>query len=77
LMELARLLEGRDLHRPVELVAFSTEEPPFFASPGMGSAVHSPEDTASTLDYRRMAGVVDGVANVVLQAEVAFLESGP
>lgn len=27
---------------------------------------HSPEDTASTLDYRRMAGVVDGIANVVL-----------
>ena len=29
---------------------------------------HSPEDTASTLDYRRMAGVVDGVANAVLSS---------
>lgn len=178
LMELARLLQGSSLRRPVEIVAFSTEEPPFFGSSNMGSAVHarslasrgerpsgmiclemigyfsrdqpwphwffsliypdrgdfiavvgrwqdrrltrtvkeafrgasgvpvysfngpevlsdasdqrnywahgweavmvtdtafvrnpnyhSPEDTASTLDYRRMAGVVDGIANVVL-----------
>lgn len=41
LMELARLLAGADLRHPVELVAFSTEEPPFFGSPNMGSAVHA------------------------------------
>lgn len=41
LMELARLLQGTELRRPVELVAFSTEEPPFFASSSMGSAVHA------------------------------------
>ncbi|HEX7181337.1 MAG TPA: M28 family peptidase [Thermoanaerobaculia bacterium] len=41
LLELARLLGGHRLGRKVELVAFSTEEPPFFASPWMGSAVHA------------------------------------
>ena len=41
LLELARLL-GRDRPRqPVLLVAFSTEEPPFFGSDEMGSAVHA------------------------------------
>jgi hypothetical protein len=41
LLELARLLDGLELASPVELAAYSTEEPPFFGSPGMGSAVHA------------------------------------
>jgi hypothetical protein len=41
LLELARLLNGRLLKSSVELVAYSTEEPPFFGSPEMGSAVHA------------------------------------
>ena len=41
LLELARLLGARPVSSPVELVAFSTEEPPFFDSPQMGSAVHA------------------------------------
>ena len=41
LLELARLLDSRHLKSPVELVAFSTEEPPFFGGPEMGSAVHA------------------------------------
>jgi hypothetical protein len=41
LLELARLLGGRSLSSPVELVAFSTEEPHFFGSDLMGSAVHA------------------------------------
>jgi hypothetical protein len=28
---------------------------------------HAPGDTAETLDYRRMAGVVDGVMNTVVE----------
>jgi hypothetical protein len=40
LLELARLLDSRALTNPVELVAFSTEEPPHFGGPEMGSAVH-------------------------------------
>lgn len=28
---------------------------------------HAPSDTAETLDYERMAGVVDGVMNAVSQ----------
>ena len=41
LLELARLLSEEELVLPVELVAYSTEEPPHFASPMMGSAVHA------------------------------------
>lgn len=41
LLELARLLDGRPLSRRVVLAAYSTEEPPFFGSPQMGSAVHA------------------------------------
>lgn len=41
LLELGRLLAGRSLSRCLDLVAFSTEEPPFFGSQEMGSAVHA------------------------------------
>ena len=41
LLELARLLENQKLETTVELVAYSTEEPPFFGGPEMGSAVHA------------------------------------
>lgn len=41
LLELARLL-GRDAPpRPVELVAYTLEEPPYFRTAGMGSAAHA------------------------------------
>jgi hypothetical protein len=41
LLELARLLDGRRLTSRVELVAYANEEPPWFGSPWMGSAVHA------------------------------------
>ncbi|MEM1177166.1 MAG: M28 family peptidase [Acidobacteriota bacterium] len=41
LVELARLLVRRPPPLRVDLVAFANEEPPYFASPGMGSAVHA------------------------------------
>lgn len=41
LLELARLLASHPPERPVALVAYSTEEPPFFGSAQMGSAVHA------------------------------------
>jgi hypothetical protein len=41
LLEIARLLDGRDLPVRVELVAYANEEPPWFGSPWMGSAVHA------------------------------------
>lgn len=41
LIELARLLKPQELKVRVELVAFSTEEPPYFGSTGMGSYVHA------------------------------------
>jgi hypothetical protein len=41
LLELACLLDGRPLASRVELVAYANEEPPWFGSPWMGSAVHA------------------------------------
>lgn len=41
LLELARLLGSQPPSIRVELVAFSTEEPPYFGSTGMGSSVHA------------------------------------
>jgi hypothetical protein len=41
LLELARLLGTQEVQVPVMLVAYSTEEPPFFGSDEMGSAVHA------------------------------------
>jgi Zn-dependent M28 family amino/carboxypeptidase len=41
LLELARLLGRADVETPVMLVAYANEEPPFFGSDEMGSAVHA------------------------------------
>jgi hypothetical protein len=41
LLELARILGTHPPRRHVQLVAFSTEEPPFFGSQEMGSAIHA------------------------------------
>jgi Zn-dependent M28 family amino/carboxypeptidase len=41
LLELARLLGNRELPLRVELVAYTLEEPPFFRSEQMGSAMHA------------------------------------
>lgn len=55
LIELARLLKQ---HPPtavsVELVAYSTEEPPFFGSDEMGSFIHARSLKAKGLDVRAM-----------------------
>ncbi|TWO68539.1 M28 family peptidase [Caenimonas sedimenti] len=41
LIELARLLRTQPLTKRVELVAYTNEEPPFFRTPHMGSAIHA------------------------------------
>src|SRR5262245_35981891 len=41
LLEIARLLANRQLPMRVELVAYTLEEPPFFRSEQMGSAMHA------------------------------------
>lgn len=41
LIELAQLLARHPPRRPVELVAYTTEEPPHFYQPSMGSAQHA------------------------------------
>jgi Zn-dependent M28 family amino/carboxypeptidase len=53
LVEIARLLAGRRLDRRVDLVAFANEEPPYFGSAQMGSAVH-----ARSLAGRNVRGMI-------------------
>lgn len=57
LIELARLLDGRTLAHPVELVAYSTEEPPYFGSSWMGSAIHAKALRDSGAPVRVMIGL--------------------
>jgi hypothetical protein len=57
LLELARLLAARHLDSPVELVAFSTEEPPYFGGPEMGSAVHARSLQAAGVRVQVMIGL--------------------
>jgi hypothetical protein len=54
LLELARLLHAHPPPVPVELVAYSTEEPPFFGSAEMGSAVHARSLAESETEVRAM-----------------------
>lgn len=52
LIELARLFSRNTPQIPVEVVAYSNEEPPFFASSDMGSAHHARGVKAAGVDVR-------------------------
>ena len=54
LLELARLLGDEDLPMTVELVAYSTEEPPHFRTPHMGSRVHARSLVDEGVEVRAM-----------------------
>lgn len=54
LLELGRLLGQYPPAGPVELVAYSTEEPPFFGSNQMGSAIHALDLVKEGTDVRCM-----------------------
>lgn len=54
LLELARLLGRKAQPRPIELVAFTLEEPPYFRSEHMGSAWHARSLKAAKRDVRLM-----------------------
>ena len=54
LIELAHRLGAERWGAPVELVAFSLEEPPFFRTESMGSAVHARSLTAEGVDVLGM-----------------------
>lgn len=41
LLELARLLKSKTLHNRIDLVAYTLEEPPYFDTELMGSAIHA------------------------------------
>ena len=55
LLELARMIGTKPPDLEIELVAYTLEEPPFFSSPMMGSAIHA----ASVADQKdRILGVI-------------------
>lgn len=41
LLELSRMLKGKELKNRIDLVAYTLEEPPFFRTDYMGSAIHA------------------------------------
>ncbi|HYC60446.1 MAG TPA: M28 family peptidase [Thermoanaerobaculia bacterium] len=55
LLELARLLGAERIASPIMLVAYSTEEPPFFGSEQMGSAIHA---SSLAAERRRISGMI-------------------
>jgi Zn-dependent M28 family amino/carboxypeptidase len=54
LLELARLFGSQPPQMRVELVGFSTEEPPYFRSTGMGSSVHATSLRTNNVKVRAM-----------------------
>lgn len=54
LIELAHLLSKKQLPMRVELVAFTLEEPPYFRTPHMGSAIHAASLQQQGVDVRVM-----------------------
>ena len=54
LLELARLLKGRAVQRPITMVAYSLEEPPFFGRESMGSFVHAKSEKEQGADIELM-----------------------
>jgi Zn-dependent M28 family amino/carboxypeptidase len=57
LIELARLLAKAELKRPVELVAYTLEEPPYFRTDEMGSAQHARALKARDVPVRLMVSI--------------------
>ncbi len=58
LLEVARLLgETRELSTRVDLVAYSLEEPPFFRTDRMGSAVHAESLAREGVEVRAMLSI--------------------
>ena len=54
LIELARLLKNETLKKNVTLVAFTLEEPPYFATGDMGSYVHAEKEREADSDIELM-----------------------
>jgi Zn-dependent M28 family amino/carboxypeptidase len=57
LIELARLLAAQPPSRPVELVAYTLEEPPHFRTPHMGSAWHARSLQSAGREVRLMVSL--------------------
>ena len=67
LLELADLLGRSPQEREVELVAYVLEEPPFFRTPSMGSAIHA----------KRLAGEKQTIKGVIVLEMVGCFHDAP
>lgn len=54
LLELGRLLHGKKLDKRIDLVAYTLEEPPFFRTNYMGSAVHAQSLINDSIEIKGM-----------------------
>ncbi len=54
LLELAKLLNGKELKYRIEIVAYTLEEPPYFRTENMGSFRHAQSLSASKIDVYGM-----------------------
>lgn len=57
LLELARLLHAHPPKHPVELVAYTLEEPPFFHTEMMGSAIHAQSLSGQQQEIKLMVAI--------------------
>lgn len=57
LLEMARLLKGKELRHRVDLVAYTLEEPPYFRTEHMGSYVHAKSIFDNKIDVYGMLSV--------------------
>lgn len=58
LLELTRLLaKKRDFKMGIDVVAYTLEEPPYFATPNMGSAIHAEKLASQNVQVRAMIGL--------------------
>lgn len=57
LLELARTIKSEELTRPLELVAYTLEEPPYFRTPYMGSNIHAQSLLDSDREVYGMAAI--------------------
>ena len=57
LIELSQLLTKEKLNKPVTLVAYAQEEPPFYATRAMGSFVHAKSEKSNNSDIDLMVSL--------------------
>lgn len=64
LLELGRMLKGQQLQNRIDLVAYTLEEPPFFRTDYMGSAIHA----------KSVEGIKDQIIGMISLEMIAYFK---